>query len=87
MNQSPWYVENMAEYERERIRQEMGQIRLGERVSKPQVQGPRPIARLWHLVRRWFATRPHAAGRFSFARPVRLALRLGHTSEKACRLH
>ena len=56
MNQNPWHVENMAQYERERIRQEMGQIRLGERVSKPKVRGPRPIARLWHLVRRWFAT-------------------------------
>ena len=34
MNQNPWYVDGMAQYERDRIRSELKQIRLEEKALK-----------------------------------------------------
>ena len=34
MNQNPWYVDGMAQYERDRIRSELKQIRLEEKAMK-----------------------------------------------------
>jgi len=70
MNQNPWHVENQAQYERERIQQEMRQIRLGERASRGAVQRPGPVTRLWLLVRQWLATQHKRAGTAVQRRPT-----------------
>ncbi len=42
MNQNPWHVESMAQYERERIQKEMKQIRLEEEALKAKSAEERP---------------------------------------------
>jgi len=36
MNHSPWYVDQVASYERQRIRDDMKQIRLAQKAKKAQ---------------------------------------------------
>lgn len=48
MNMNPWYLERMAEYERDRIRHDMKQIRLEEAaVQAGRTQGKTTKARLY----------------------------------------
>ena len=55
MNNSPWQVENMARMQRERIQEEMNQIRLEEKALGAQARGPGLVVRLWLGIRRWLA--------------------------------
>ena len=38
MNHSPWYVDHAADYERQRIREDMKQIRLEQRAMKAEAR-------------------------------------------------
>ena len=53
MNDNPWHVQNMARMQRERIQEEMTQIRLEERALRAQARGPGFLARLWLGPKRW----------------------------------
>src|SRR5574340_1121566 len=50
MNMNPWYVDNAAQYERQRIRAEMKQIRLEESAKRAQPKLGRLMLRVWHLL-------------------------------------
>ena len=42
MNHNPWYVDNTASYERQRIRDDMRQIRLEQKALKARVRAEKP---------------------------------------------
>jgi hypothetical protein len=42
MNQNPWYVDGLAEYERDRVRREVRQIRLEEKAMKAMQREGKP---------------------------------------------
>jgi hypothetical protein len=42
MNHNPWYVDNAASYERQRIRDDMRQIRLEQQALKAQTRAEKP---------------------------------------------
>ena len=42
MNHNPWYVDNTASYERQRIRDDMRQIRLEQKALKARVRAAKP---------------------------------------------
>jgi hypothetical protein len=49
MNQNPWYLERMGEYERDRIRDEMKQIRLEEEAMKAgHIEENKTTAHVYH---------------------------------------
>ncbi|HSR19838.1 MAG TPA: hypothetical protein VLL49_02890 [Anaerolineales bacterium] len=54
MNQSPWQVENAARYERERIAQDMTQLRLEQRARAGRIKRRQPMVKIWMLIRGWF---------------------------------
>jgi hypothetical protein len=43
MNHNPWYVDNAASYERQRIRDDMRQIRLEQQAMKAQTRAQKPV--------------------------------------------
>ena len=54
MNDNPWHVESMARLQRDRIQEEMSQIRLEERALRAQaIVSPGLLARLWLGPKRW----------------------------------
>jgi len=63
MNQNPWQVENMAQYERGRIQQEMKEIRLLERALKARVRRPSLQRQVWRLILRRLVARARPAVR------------------------
>ena len=56
MNQNPWHVESMAQYERGRIQQEMKQIRLEEEALKGRVRRPGLLQQARLMVSKWLST-------------------------------
>jgi hypothetical protein len=56
MNQNPWQVESLARYERDRIREEMRQIRMQERALKARVRKPNFKFQVWRILLRWLVT-------------------------------
>ena len=57
MNQNPWQVDNMAQYERGRVQQEMREIRALERALKDRVRRPSMRQQVWLVILRWFIAR------------------------------
>ena len=54
MNHSPWYVQHTAEYEQQRIRDDMKQIRLEQKALKAETHKasrPGPQTSAWRAVR------------------------------------
>ena len=65
MNMNPWQVENMARYERDRIRDEVRQIRLEQKALKARIRQPSLVLKVWKL----FFTRAGATGEQPTAAP------------------
>lgn len=57
MNDSPWRVASVARIQRERIQEEMWQIRREERALRAQVRRPGPLAWFWARVQHWMGRR------------------------------
>jgi hypothetical protein len=53
MNDNPWHVGSMARLQRDRIQDEMSQIRLEEGALRAQAREPGFLARLWLGPKRW----------------------------------
>lgn len=49
MNMNPWQVENMAQYERDRIRDEVRQLRLEQKARKARTRQPSLVLKVWKL--------------------------------------
>lgn len=56
MNENPWRVDDIARAQRERIRDEMREIRLEEKALRARPERPAWISRFWLFIRRWFAS-------------------------------
>ena len=50
MNMNPWHVENMAQYERDRIRDEVRQLRLEQKALKRRIRRPSLVLKVWRLL-------------------------------------
>ncbi len=61
MNENPWRVDDIARLQRERIHEEIRQIRSEERAAEPQPHRIGLLARLGRLVARILAPRVRAA--------------------------
>jgi hypothetical protein len=70
MNQNPWNLENMAQYERERIQQEMRGIRQLEEALRARVRPPNVRRPVWMVILRWFIARAIRVVRMSEAPAV-----------------
>ena len=61
MNQNPWYLERMVQYEQDRTDQALKQIRLEEEALKARVRHPGLLAKARFLMRRWVEARQQHA--------------------------
>jgi hypothetical protein len=57
MNDNPWHIESMARAQRERVQEEMRQIRLEEKALKAQSPESGLVLRLWLALQRWVVKR------------------------------
>jgi len=69
MIDNPWHVDDMARMQRERVQEEMRQIRFEEKALKARVRGPGPLPQVWLLVSGWFKAKRTPAGH-SLQRPA-----------------
>jgi hypothetical protein len=62
MNENPWRVESVAGLQRERVQEEMRQIRMEEKALQARERRPGLLLRGWVLLRAWVsAPRKQAA--------------------------
>jgi len=57
MNDNPWNVDNLARLQRERIQEEMKQIRLEESATKARQPHPSLVSKAWRAIWRWLRAR------------------------------
>ena len=81
MNDNPWHVDDMARMQRERIQEEMRQIRMEDSVRPmhpPRVNWPaRVVVQAFIWVRRWFVAEKRV-GQIPAARPSAATHPRGH---------
>lgn len=57
MNDNPWHVDNLARLQRERIQEEMRQIRLEKSAARARQRQPSLVSKAWLAIRRWLRAR------------------------------
>ena len=57
MNENPWHVYDEARMQRERVQEEMRQIRLEEKALKARGRRPGLLPQVWLIVSRWLEAR------------------------------
>ena len=53
MNENPWHIDDIARMQRERIQEEMREIRMAEAASKPHAPRRSLAAQLYMAIRKW----------------------------------
>lgn len=64
MNDNAWNIDNIARLERERVREEMRQIRLEESAMKARQRRPSLVTQAKLAIRKWLEARDKAAQGF-----------------------
>jgi hypothetical protein len=87
MNMNPWYLERMAEYERDRIRRDMKQIRLEEeaiqagrakeKTTKARLYRPRLLMRIVPSFVKWMFSVGRKIHEYPSEKQVRVSSKCG----------
>ena len=80
MNENPWHVYDEARMQRERVQEEMRQIRLQEQALEARGRRPGLLPQLWRIVSRWLEARNRRRAESFEQRPL-TAIQAKHHSE------
>ena len=69
MNENPWHVYDEARMQRERVQEEMRQIRLQEKALKARGRRPGLLPQVWLIVTRWLHARNEQRAQALESRP------------------
>ena len=79
MNDNPWHIDDIARMQRERVQEEMRQIRLQEKALKARARRPGLLPQIWLIVSRWLKARNEQKAQALERRPL-TAMQTKHDS-------